>query len=235
MPRIMARVATRGPVGVRLGSGALALALLVAGLVSAPAAEAAIVRSFGLRFSTNTTGDIVLTGNAVTTCPASSSACTDAQQATGPSANRVNNSYGMVYVDVDSVASTFNSSSADLSLPGGSRVLFAGLYWAGDTKKPAGGTNPDNKNKKNRVSLDSPVATTGYVEVTGTVVDADPNNAGAGDTDAYQAFADVTSIVAGAGNGPTWWPTSRGPSVPTAGRDGRWWWPTRTPATPAAT
>ncbi|HEY3238666.1 MAG TPA: hypothetical protein VGL92_03795, partial [Acidimicrobiia bacterium] len=179
----------------------MALALVTAGLVSAPAAEAAIVRGFGLRFSTNTTGDVVLTGNAVTTCPAASSACTSARQATGPIANRVNNSYNMVYVDVDSTRTTFNSSSADLALPGGSRVLFAGLYWAGDTHKPTGGTAVQNLRKKDRVLLDSPIATTGYVEVTGTVVDIDAHNAGAGDTDAYQAFADVTSVVAGAGNG----------------------------------
>src|SRR5687767_2769116 len=116
MRRLMGRALRRGQAGARVGSGAVASTVVAASLVWAPAAEAATVRGFGLRFSTNTTGDIVLTGNAATTCPASSSACTSARQATGPAANRVNNSYDMVSVDVDSTASTFNSSSADLAL-----------------------------------------------------------------------------------------------------------------------
>ena len=47
-----------------------------------------------------------------------------------------NNNYVMGYVDVDADATTFDSSSATVSsvaLPAGSTVLWAGLYWAGDT------------------------------------------------------------------------------------------------------
>src|SRR5690606_33596168 len=47
-----------------------------------------------------------------------------------------NNSDNMVYVDIDGDASTLNSSSATLQLPGGinancTNIIYAGLYWTG--------------------------------------------------------------------------------------------------------
>ncbi|MBE7660271.1 T9SS type B sorting domain-containing protein [Tenacibaculum finnmarkense] len=42
-----------------------------------------------------------------------------------------NGQFYMDYVDVDSDASTFSSSTATLNLPNCSRVAYAGLYWAG--------------------------------------------------------------------------------------------------------
>ncbi|MGH9281311.1 MAG: Ig-like domain-containing protein, partial [Acidimicrobiales bacterium] len=174
------------------------MAVLLAGVMLAPVAEATVARSFGVRFSTNTTGDIVLRGNAVTTCPVAHPSCADAQSGIGDDAELINNNYEMVYVDVDSDASTFNSSAASLSLPGGSRVLFAGLYWAGDTSKGTGGKAGSPGNRK-FVRVLTPLAS-GYVKITGTV-DEDAHGAGPGETAAYQAFADVTSLVAGAGSG----------------------------------
>ena len=38
----------------------------------------------------------------------------------------------MTYVDVDSDSATFNSSTANQTLPSGSTILWAGLYWGGD-------------------------------------------------------------------------------------------------------
>ncbi len=190
--------ARRGRVRVRLEAGFIVVAVLLGALVLAPDARAVMARSFGVRFSTNTTGDIVLRGNAVTTCPAAHPSCANARNGIGNDAELINNNYEMVYVDVDSNSSTFNSSSANLSLPGGSRVLFAGLYWAGDTSQGTGGTAGTLRNRK-FVGVSTPAASR-YQLVTG-VVDDDPNGAGPGDTAAYQAFADVTSLVAGAGSG----------------------------------
>ena len=51
----------------------------------------------------------------------------------GTTAAADNNDFDMSYVDVDGESTTFNSSRATLALPAGSTVLFAGLYWAGDT------------------------------------------------------------------------------------------------------
>ncbi|WP_428742791.1 T9SS type B sorting domain-containing protein [Tenacibaculum sp.] len=42
-----------------------------------------------------------------------------------------NGSVNMQYIDIDGDASTFSSSSAELNLPTCSRVVYAGLYWAG--------------------------------------------------------------------------------------------------------
>jgi uncharacterized repeat protein (TIGR01451 family) len=44
-----------------------------------------------------------------------------------------NNTFPLVYVDVDSDSTTFNSSRSDLSLPADAVVLFAGLYWGGSS------------------------------------------------------------------------------------------------------
>ena len=43
--------------------------------------------------------------------------------------NQNNNNFDMVYIDVDNDASTFSSSSAQLSLTTCSKVVYAGLYW----------------------------------------------------------------------------------------------------------
>ncbi|WP_417785284.1 T9SS type B sorting domain-containing protein [Tenacibaculum sp.] len=42
-----------------------------------------------------------------------------------------NGSVNMQYIDIDNDASTFSSSSDELNLPTCSRVVYAGLYWAG--------------------------------------------------------------------------------------------------------
>ena len=103
----------------------------------------------------------------------------------------------MTYVDVDGNAgvgaSTFNSSTSQLNLPAGATVLFAGLYWAGDTTG-SGSNAPPNAALRNQVAFRAPGAG-GYTTLTATTLD-DSTQAGR-----YQAFRDVTSLVAAAGNG----------------------------------
>ena len=85
------------------------------------------------RFTTNATGDVAIVGNTAMTAPSSDSAAVNAQNGVGSRVN--NNDFNMAFVDVDSDPTTFDSSSATLSLPAGASVLFAGLYWGG--RRPA--------------------------------------------------------------------------------------------------
>jgi uncharacterized repeat protein (TIGR01451 family) len=174
----------------------LVAALLVAGLaIAAPAADAAD-RNFAPRFTANDTGDIDIFGNTLMTCPTSASGCTAAQQSgvttTADSMNQ-NNAYNMQYVDVDGDPATFNSSRSTVSLPAGSQVLFAGLYWGARTAAGSGGAAARNAAARNLVKFKAPGASA-YTQLT-----ADQLDDGTGGI--YQGFADVTDQVRAAGNG----------------------------------
>jgi large repetitive protein len=108
--------------------------VLVFQTVAAPPASA--VTAFTSMFSQNIQGDIAMAANANMTCP---TGCTTA------------NSAAMVMVDVDGTPgspllaggtiATFNSSSADIVVPVGSTLLYAGLFWGGNTLAGTGGVN----------------------------------------------------------------------------------------------
>jgi uncharacterized repeat protein (TIGR01451 family) len=153
----------------------LALLLWIAGWWNSPV-EAQV--AFSQRFNTNDTGDIQIVGNTLMTCPGS---CPTVQNGTSAALN--NNSYNMVYVDIDSDGTTINSSSATLTLPPSSTVLFAGLYWAGDS---AAGS-------RTQVKFATP-ASAAYNNLTGAVSTVPSNNR-------YQGFMDVTALVQAAGGG----------------------------------
>ncbi|MSW50122.1 MAG: hypothetical protein F2817_04405, partial [Actinobacteria bacterium] len=173
---------------------AVLLALLALGLgVAAPAGAAD--REFAPRFSVNDTGDIDIFGNTSMTCPTLAIGCTIAQQAgvsTLADSTSQNNNYNMQFVDVDGDASTFNSSRATVSVPSGSTILFAGLYWGG---RAVGATG---FNQRGTVKFRAPGAT-GYTSLTATTLD-DGGVAGATDS-IYQGFVDVTSRVQAGGPG----------------------------------
>ncbi len=152
---------------------------LLANLLGASQAQAA-VRAFTIRYTANTNGNIAQTGNVVMKC---SGTCTS-----------INNTSNMVDVDVDSDASTFNSSSADLSLPAGANILFAGLYWGAR----AAPTTP-----RNQVLFGTP-GSFGYTLLTASNLDFyDTSGAGNNYYD-YGGFVDVTSRVRAGGNGTYW-------------------------------
>ena len=184
---------------------ALVVAVLGAGLVAASPAQAD--RAFSLRFSATDSGSIRGIANANMTCSTANGAtgastCLDARAAAvTDSVNsagdfRNNNAHTMTYVDVDSDSSTFNSSSANQSLPAGSTILYAALYWGGHY---GGATSPANQNLRNQVKFKVP-GSSSYQTVTATTVDD-----GVGGNDGrYQAFANVTGLVQAlpnAGNG----------------------------------
>jgi large repetitive protein len=155
------------------------------------AAPAQADRNITARFSENEKGAILHTGNTLMTCPTTAATCPAAQNgtATGNAAN--NNGYSMVYVDIDGNGSTINSSSASVNLPVGAEVLFAGLYYGGNTA--VGG-----EASRATTLVDTPAAG-GYTTVTASVIDDFVS------TDAsqhiYGGFADITALVSAGGSG----------------------------------
>jgi hypothetical protein len=139
----------------------------LAGTLLVLAAPAAAERPFGARFSENHAGNIAVVGNTLMTCPSADLACGPAQQ--GDAVN--NNSFAMEYVNVDADPTTFSSSSAQLALPAGARVLFAGLYYGGRTSAGAGGAPAPNAAARGTVRMQTPGAA-GYEDVAAAADDS---------------------------------------------------------------
>lgn len=170
------------------------VALVTAALIAFGAATAAAAPApFALRFAANAPGDVAITGNTVMTCPVANAACAPAQAG---AANQ-NNSFAMGFVDIDGDPATFNSSTADLQLPSGSTILFAGLYWGAKSVGGGGGgaLPPPNAAAQATVKVRVPGAAA-YAPVAGQVIGTTPDS-GVN----YHAFADITAQVTAAGAG----------------------------------
>ncbi|MBD5786577.1 DUF11 domain-containing protein [Cellulosimicrobium terreum] len=177
---------------VRSGVAALVLALLF-GTLAPTVSTGAPVAPFGARFSTDDNGTVAIFGNNLLTCPASDDRCDRARAGT---ANLNNNSFAMVNLDADSVGSTFNSSSSDVSAPPDAQVLWAGLYWGARVARGPGGTA--GTGVRQQMSLRPPGAA-GYTTVSSQASFGPTSGDGA-----YQEFADVTAVVRAAGEGTYW-------------------------------
>ena len=166
-----------------VGQWLVALLLLLTGQT----AVAGVTTPFSVRYSTNTTGNIAFAANTLMTAPASDPAAANAQNGVGSKLS--NNDFNMVYVDIDSDASTFNSSQSQLVLPAGSQVLFAGLYWGArtNTSYPTGLTS-----RRNQIKFMAP-GDSSYRDLVGSTIGTVSSS--------YHAFYDVTSIVSAAGPG----------------------------------
>jgi uncharacterized repeat protein (TIGR01451 family) len=146
----------------------------------------AVDRNFAQRFSINTTGDITFVSSINSHCSTvtgvlGAANCVNARNGVG---NLINNNFTMIHVDVDADATTFNSSRAQLFMPAGSTVAFAGLYWAGNS----------NLASRNTVRFATPSA--GYVTLTAAVLDS-----ATAQPEVYQAFVTVTGLVSAGGIG----------------------------------
>lgn len=182
------------------------LAATALSIVIAPSTAFA-QRNFAPRFSTQARGRTTVFGNPVTTCSTTvgtrAGICASTRQnTTGSGTDFTNNGYWMDYVDIDSDATTFNSSSVTYNFPTGNpgfNVVWAGLYWAGDTSAgstsstvPAGVPAVD-PSKRNEIMFRTPGSST-YQTITANTVDT------IGPT-RYSAFANVTSLVQQGGSG----------------------------------
>ena len=150
-------------------------------------------RNYTQRFGAVDRGDVRIVSNTIMTCPTADSRCAGARDATGATIR--NSAFTMTHVDVDADAITFNSSSADLRLPDGATVLFAGLYWGSDVAAGEGGVDAPDPSAKGTVLL-ATGSTWAYQAVTATQIDTSQTFA-----TRYQGFADVTERVRGAGAG----------------------------------
>ena len=176
------------------------LALLPLGVANAAK------RPFEPRFSTNVNGQITAAANTLMQCPndtIDSDLNTQCNQARAGTNARNNNSMDMRMLDVDSDPSTFNSSSAELMLPDGYEVLFAGLYWTADTTrgdliKGASGFvgTPSAAPDVGAIGQARLTVPGGAASEPITASNADQTTGGE-----YGAFADVTSLVRAAGPG----------------------------------
>ena len=169
--------------------------LLVAGLmVMAPRAnnaEAAVNRNFSPIFSAQSNGEITVTGNTLMTCPPTDPACTAALAGNSVAGN---NNFVMRPLDADNDPSTSSSSGASVKIPEGGRVLFAGLFWGG-TRAGTPSTAPESATRN--VKFRAPGG--GYQSIT-----ANRTDNLSGGYSPYSSWADVTSIVRGAGAGEYW-------------------------------
>ncbi|MDT0187071.1 hypothetical protein Q9S36_43490 [Microbacterium sp. ARD31] len=171
----------------------VAVSLAATVLVPAAPADAAVVRPFTKVFSKQANGSIQITGNALMTCGTSTS-CLQAQDG---SVSASNNSFDMRFLDVDSDPTTSRSSSANLTIPSGARVLYAGLFWG--AARAAGTDGVDASGPVDTIRFRAP-GSSGYSTLTATRTDYQSSSV----TYDYSAYRDVTALVQGAGAGTYW-------------------------------
>ncbi|HEX8648749.1 MAG TPA: hypothetical protein VF715_17770, partial [Thermoleophilaceae bacterium] len=156
-------------------------------------ASASADRQYSLRYGSVERGDITMAANTIVSCPDGAANCASARDGTGTVVR--NSAWVMVPIDVDSDPSTFDSSSADLRVPAGATILYAGLYWGSDTLHMPEGVDAPNPSLRGQVKLAAPDGA-GYRTIAASTVDSDryyPSR--------YQGFADVTALVRSAGTG----------------------------------
>ena len=150
-------------------------------------------RAFAPRFSTNTQGNIAIAANSIESCLDALAVCANVRNAVGGAiSGNNNNQRTMTWVDVDGDPATFDSSSAELTLPVGASVLFAGLYYGGRLTPGTGGSPAPNPGARNTALFKAP-GDANYRALTASQVDDSSTQ--------YQGFVNVTPIVAAAGPG----------------------------------
>ena len=162
---------------------AFLLVLAICAIACTPTAASAAPRAFSVRFTANDTGDVTGTANTLMTCPLSASQCDAARAGTAsrPVLNN-NNSYDMVYVNEDTAGApvgvtVFNSSTANLLLPGGATVLTRRCISAPIRPRapaaplrptPPRATRSSSRRRGGATSASPPRSSTSWARTTGT-------------------------------------------------------------------
>lgn len=164
-------------------------------VVSTPGVASAIAvgestvyaNGMGARYVADGSYVVASAGASFLRCDVSLAGCTDALSLQGSSAAWDNDSWNLMAVDAAGEGAV--SSSTDLAIPPGAEVAFAGLYWSAPV--PSG----DSDATLGNINLRSPAGTL-------STVSAEQIDRGVIDlTQTYQAYADVTTIVAADGGG----------------------------------
>lgn len=136
----------------RFRATSISIALIASGFVSTGASNAVTVTPFTALYNKNINGQVVVTGNTNMTCPTSkdalganipateSVACQEARVRTIKSGlNLNNNAYRMIYTGAGSYGNKtmINSSAANVTVPVGSTIKSAFLFWHGDMSRPS--------------------------------------------------------------------------------------------------
>ncbi|UBU13722.1 sigma-70 family RNA polymerase sigma factor [Nonomuraea gerenzanensis] len=175
-------VADEAPEGagpaLRVAAGSLRL--------QARAEEGVRVSGAPARFATDGKVAVRAIGNTLLSCPAERAGCQETRRRQGT--QRDNDLWPMTRLDQDERSDTASSSGAELTLPRGSEVVWAGLYWSatGDEAGPVK-LRPPGRRKYTTVQPG---------EVTMRELPLGP---------VYQAFADVTELVGDVRRNGTWW------------------------------
>ncbi|MGN9837776.1 sigma-70 family RNA polymerase sigma factor [Nonomuraea sp. H19] len=154
--------------------------------VKARAEEGVRATGAPARFATEGKVTVRAIGNTLLSCPETRAGCAQARRRQGD--QRDNDLWPMTAIDRDDSPGTAVSSAAELSLPKGGRVVWAGLYWSasGDHAGPIK-IRPPGRRK---------YVTIRPGQVTFRELPAGP---------VYQAFADVSALAANARRNGTWW------------------------------
>ncbi|HEX8870660.1 MAG TPA: hypothetical protein VF821_33660 [Lentzea sp.] len=174
----------------------IAVVLLVPLLTPGPPVAAAEV--WHPQFDQAVRGDVAVIGNSVLTCPTPEQAgpnpkyppqsCVDALNRKGHGPAAQNNGHRMSWTDTDNNPATFNSSSAQLTLPAGATIAYAKLGWAGNATCHGAAETP-------------PGTPQGPIVLNGTSISPDqftaddPETLAHTDNAFYSAEADVTKTI----------------------------------------
>jgi RNA polymerase sigma factor (sigma-70 family) len=138
------------------------------------------------RFATDGKVTVRAIGNALLSCPQERAGCLEARRREG--AQRDNDLWPMTALDQDDRSDTASSSRAELSVPKGGEVVWAGLYWSA-TGEQAGPIKLRPPGRKKYLTVRPGQVTVRELPL-GPV---------------YQAFADVSELVGDARANGTWW------------------------------
>ncbi|MBF02702.1 MAG: hypothetical protein CMP76_05345 [Flavobacterium sp.] len=138
-------------------------------------------------------GNMLQIGNNILNRQTNSQSPNNAYNGTGN-----NNGTNMQYIDIDGDASTFNSTTADLTVPvanaGCYQIRYAALFWAG-VYNPNNIGNQVDRTKLNQVKFKLPGGN--YIDITGTTIfdSFTVNQAVSSSNFGYAAYFDVTSLI----------------------------------------